>query len=365
MIQRRNTRKIWYGSVPIGGDSVITVQSMTTTPTSDVRTTVTQIRELEDIGCDIIRVAVPDEAAAHALPDIIDQINIPLVADIHFDYRLALKAIEAGVDALRLNPGNLRKPEYISIVVDAAKKCNIPIRVGANAGSLDPQWLEGLEDTVSREERIARAMVRGAMHHVKLLEQLDFHDIAISLKASDVHTTVLAYRLMAAECDYPFHIGITEAGPFTQGTVKSSIGLGILLNEGIGDTIRVSLTDNPTHEVQVGRTILQALGIRREFPEIVSCPTCGRCRIQVIDIARQVERALSSLKGDIKVAVMGCEVNGPGEAKDADVGIAGGKGYGILFKHGKVVGKVPEDKLISTLLEEVKKLLAEKGETQP
>jgi (E)-4-hydroxy-3-methylbut-2-enyl-diphosphate synthase len=362
MIQRRQTKKVYYGDVAIGGDSPVTVQSMTTTKTSDVKATVTQIHELEEVGCDIIRVAVPDQQSAEALPSILKQIAIPLVADIHFDYRLALAAIDAGVQALRLNPGNLRNPESVQLVLKSAQAKKIPIRVGANAGSIDHAWLDGLDDSLSREERIAHGMAKGALQHIKILENHNFTDIVVSLKASDVITTVIAYKLMAQQCDYPFHLGITEAGPLTQGTVKSSIGLGILLNEGIGDTIRVSLTDNPIHEVHVGRLILQSLGLRREFPEIVSCPTCGRCRIQVIDIAKKVEKALSTLKGNIKVAVMGCEVNGPGEARDADIGIAGGNGYGILFKHGSVVGRVPEDKLIDVLLEEVKNILAEKGD---
>lgn len=362
MIIRRPTRQVFLGHVPLGGDAPITVQSMTNTLTSDVEATVRQIRELEEVGCEIIRVAVPDQKDAEALPLILKSITIPLVADIHFDFRLALAAVDAGVQGLRLNPGNIRNPENVKTVVAAAGKKRIPIRVGANSGSLSKEWLEGIDDSLTREERIAHAMVKGALTHIEILEKLDFKDIVVSLKSSDVKTTVLAYEQMAKVCEYPFHLGITEAGPLTQGTVKSSVGLGILLNKGIGDTIRVSLTDEPHQEVKVGRFILQSLGLRREFPEIVSCPTCGRCRIQVVEIAKKIEQALSQIKGEIKVAVMGCEVNGPGEAREADIGIAGGMGYGILFKHGKVVERVPEKDLIERLIAEVKQLLAEKGD---
>ena len=362
MTARRSTKKIFFGNVAIGGGAPVTVQSMTNTPTADVKKTVAQIHELEENGCEIIRLAVPDQESAEALPYILKKIKIPLVADIHFDYRLALSAIKAGVHALRLNPGNISDPAKIRMVIQSAKKRSIPIRVGANAGSLAHSWFEGIDDSLTREQRTAHAMVNGALSHIKLLEREEFTNIVVSLKSSDVKTTVLAYELMAKKCDYPFHLGITEAGPFTQGTIKTSIGLGILLYNGIGDTIRVSLTDSPMREVQVGRILLQSLGLRRDFPEIVSCPTCGRCRVQVVQIAKKVEKALAKMKGNITVAVMGCEVNGPGEAREADIGIAGANGYGILFKHGKVIGRVPENELFDRLIKEVKQMADEKGD---
>jgi len=355
MINRRNTKKVYLGSVPVGGDSKITVQSMTSTDTRDSKATLEQIHQLQDAGCDIIRVAVPDMEAVQALHEIIKYIKIPIVADIHFDYRLAVSAIEAGVNGLRLNPGNIKDPDHIKIVVAKAKERKIPIRVGANSGSLSKDWFNGLSDSLTRDQRVAHAMVIGAQSQINILENMEFEDIVISLKSSDVPTCVLAYKLMADKCGYPFHLGITEAGPITQGTVKSSIGLGILLFDGIGDTIRVSLTDSPVNEVRIGHTILQSLGLRREYPEIISCPTCGRCRIGVIDIAKKIEQAVSGIKCDIKIAVMGCEVNGPGEAREADIGIAGAMGYGILFKKGEVIGRVPQDEIVARLIEEVGK----------
>jgi len=356
MINRRKTKKVSIGSVSIGGDSKITVQSMANTDTRNPDSTVEQISHLQDTGCDIVRVAVPDMEAANALPSIIKRIKIPLVADIHFDYRLALKAMNAGVNGLRLNPGNIKDPDQIKTVVNKAKEQGIPIRVGANSGSLSKDWFSGIDMSLTHEQRVANAMVIGVQNQIKILENLGFEDIVISLKSSDVLTCITAYKLMAQKCNYPFHLGITEAGPITQGTVKSSIGLGILLYEGIGDTIRVSLTDSPLNEVRIGHIILQSLGLRREYPEIISCPTCGRCRIQVIDIAKQVEEAISKIKCNVKVAVMGCEVNGPGEAREADIGIAGGMGYGIFFKKGEVIGRVTQDEIVSKLIQEVKHL---------
>ncbi|MDX9702582.1 MAG: flavodoxin-dependent (E)-4-hydroxy-3-methylbut-2-enyl-diphosphate synthase [Candidatus Auribacterota bacterium] len=364
-MQRRKTRSIKYGTVTLGGDAPVTVQSMTNTRTDDVHATVCQIMELYDAGCEIIRVAVPDMFAAKALPSIISQSPMPVIADIHFDYRLALASIEAGIHGLRLNPGNIKKPEHIKTVVIEAKSRNIPIRIGANAGSLSKEWLENTDHSLPHTERIAQAMVSGAFSQINILQDLDFFDIVVSLKSSDVWTTIHAYRQMAKQCDYPFHLGITEAGPLVQGTVKSSIGLGMLLADGIGDTVRVSLTDTPVKEVQVAHMILRSLGLRKVFPEIVSCPTCGRTRIPVIPIAREVEEKLSQIRADITVAVMGCEVNGPGEAREADIGIAGGDGFGILFKKGKIVERVPEAQLVDRLLFEIKQMIQLKGDNNP
>ncbi len=360
MIDRRKTKKVYFSTVGVGGDSPVSVQSMTNTKTGDIDATINQINELESAGCEIIRVAVPDFSAVDSLPEILKNINIPLVADIHFDYRLALGAIKAGVHGLRLNPGNIGNPLHISKIVKEAKKNGIPIRIGSNAGSLSKECFEGIDNDLKKEDRIAKAMVNGARSHIKILEEHEFNDIIISLKSSDVMTTVLAYRYMAKECDYPFHIGITEAGPIMQGTVKSSIGLGMLLAQGLGDTIRVSLTDNPIKEIKVGHLILNSIGVRNDRPEIISCPTCGRTRVDVIGIAKRVEEALSVLKSNVKVAVMGCEVNGPGEAREADIGIAGGDGFGVLFKKGKVIEKVPEKDLFDRLIQEAKQISAEK-----
>lgn len=362
MKNRRAVRKIYYGSIAVGGDAPVTVQSMANTKTADVQSTVSQIQELTDIGCDIIRVAVPDMESADALPSIIKKISIPLIADIHFDYRLALASLKAGVHGLRLNPGNIKNEDHIIKVVKEAKSRNIPIRIGANAGSIDRDWLANQDSRLLHTEVVARAMLDGALNQIKILEKLDFYDIVISLKASDVRTTIESYRLMAKLCDYPFHLGITEAGPIIQGTVKSSVGIGILLNEGIGDTIRISLTDSPAYEVQVGHILLRSLGLRKIFPEIISCPTCARTRIPVIELAKKVEKELAKLKADITVAVMGCEVNGPGEAREADIGIAGGKGFGILFKKGEVICKVPENELIGRLIKEIKQMVCNKGD---
>ncbi len=365
MIDRRKTRTVYFGTVGVGGGSPVCVQSMTNTKTDDVDSTVAQITELELAGCEVIRVAVPDFSAVEALPLILKRINIPLVADIHFDHKLAVGAIKAGVHGLRLNPGNIDNPSHISEIVKEAQKNGIPIRVGSNAGSLSKKCFDGIDPSLSKEERVAEAMVNGVSDHIKILEEHGFYDIIVSLKSSDVLTTVSAYRRMAKQCDYPFHIGITEAGPVMQGTVKSSVGLGLLLAEGLGDTIRVSLTDNPIKEVKVGHLILNSIGVRHDRLEIISCPTCGRTRVDVIGIAKKVEEALSSLKSNIKVAVMGCEVNGPGEAREAEIGIAGGDGFGVLFKKGKVIEKVPEEDLFDRLVKEVKQIIEEKkGDVQ-
>lgn len=365
MIQRRKTRSIYYGTVAVGGDAPVTVQSMTNTRTDDVPSTVCQIMELHNAGCELIRVAVPDMAAADALPSIIAQSPMPVIADIHFDYRLAIASLEAGIHGLRLNPGNIKNPEHIKTVVREAKSRNVPIRIGANAGSLSKEWLASTDQSLPHDERVAQAMVQGAFSQINILQDLGFFDIVVSLKSSDVWTTIHAYRQMAQQCEYPFHLGITEAGPLVQGTVKSSIGIGLLLADGIGDTIRISLTDTPVKEVQVAHMILRSIGLRKVFPEIVSCPTCGRTRIPVIPIAREVEEKLAQIRADITVAVMGCEVNGPGEAREADIGIAGGDGFGILFKKGKVVERVPVEKLVDRLLFEITHMIQQKGENKP
>lgn len=345
--RRRQSRQIQVGGVRVGGDAPISIQSMTNTPTWDAGATVDQIRRLETAGCEIVRVAVPDEAAAAAIGKIKSGISIPLIADIHFDYRLALRAAQEGADGLRLNPGNIGGRRNVAAVVHCAQERGLPIRIGVNAGSLEKDLLE------KHGGATPKGMVESALRHVAILEEFGFGNIKISLKASDVRRTVEAYRLLAREIDYPLHVGITEAGGLYPGIVKSAMGIGMLLAEGIGDTIRVSLTRDPVEEVRVGFEVLKALDIRRRGPDIISCPTCGRCGIDLIGIVEQVEAALLGCSHPVKVAIMGCVVNGPGEAKEADVGIAGGDGTGILFKKGKVVRKVPQDRLVDVLLEEV------------
>ncbi len=349
MESRRKTRKIRVGDVFVGGDAPITLQSMTNTDTRDVETTVAQIRELTQAGCDIVRVAVPDESAASVLGDIKRQINIPLVADIHFSAELALVAIKQGIDKLRINPGNIGSKKAVERLVEACKERHIPIRIGVNAGSLEKDLLKKYGGTATPE-----AMVESALGHVAILEEHGFGDILISLKASDVDRTVRAYRLLSTKVDYPLHIGITEAGTAFRGTVLSSVGLGILLNDGIGDTMRVSLTAHPVEEIRVGREILKALGLRKGGVTITSCPTCGRTEVDLIGLARDVEEALREVKKDIHVAVMGCIVNGPGEAREADLAIVGGKGVGLIVKRGKILRKVAEADLLKEFLEEVR-----------
>jgi len=349
-IQRVKTRKIRAGDVFIGGDSPITVQSMTNTDTRDVTATVEQIKRLEDAGCDIIRVAVLDMQAAQAIREIKKSIRIPLTADIHFDYRLALASIESGADKIRLNPGNIGSVDKVKKVVEMAKPRGIPIRIGVNSGSVEKRILAKYGGVTPE------GMVESALEHAAILEELDFHDIAISLKASSVPMTIEAYRLMAKKADYPLHIGVTEAGTFFAGTVKSAAGLGCLLAEGIGDTLRVSLTGDPTEEVRVGIELLKAMGLRKTGAEIVSCPTCGRTRIDLIKIANEVEKRLEGCDKYIKVAVMGCAVNGPGEAREADIGIAGGDGAALLFKKGEIVRKIPQDRIVEELLAEIEKM---------
>ncbi len=346
-IKRRGSRRIVLGGVPIGDGAPVAVQSMTNTPTQDVNATVAQIHRLEAAGCEIVRVAVPDEEAARAVCAIKAQIKIPLIADIHFDYRLALAAARSGADGLRINPGNIGGRDKVAKVVAVARQRGLPIRIGVNAGSLEKDLLKTYQGAT------ARAMVESAMRHVTLLEDLNFDQIKISIKASDVPRTIEAYRLLASQTDYPLHLGVTEAGSLYAGTVKSALGIGMLLAEGIGDTLRVSLTRDPVEEIRVGFEILKALGIRQHGPEIISCPTCGRCGFDLFGVVEQVEKALLTRPVPVKLAIMGCVVNGPGEAREADIGIAGGAGQGILFKRGQVVSKIPQEKLVQTLLEEV------------
>ncbi len=344
---RRVSRRIRLGNLFVGGGAPITVQSMTNTATADVEATVRQIKRLEDAGCEIVRVAVVDRKAARAITRIKAAIGIPLVADIHFDYRLALAAAEAGADGLRINPGNIGGATKVARVVDCARSHGLPIRIGVNAGSLDKDLLERYGGAT------AEAMVESALRQVAMLESLGFDQVKISLKASDVGRTVKAYRLLAGRTDCPLHLGVTEAGGLLPGTVKSALGIGMLLAEGIGDTLRVSLTRDPVEEVRVGFEILRALGIRRCGPEIISCPTCGRCEIDLFGLLEKIEKGLLTCRAPIKVAVMGCVVNGPGEAREADVGVAGGRGLGILFAKGRMLGKVAEENLVSALLQEV------------
>ncbi len=345
-----NTRRIKIGNIYIGGGEDIAVQSMTTEYTADVDKTVAQIKALEDRGCDVVRVAVPDEQSALAIYDIKSRIGIPLVADIHFDYRLALIAMERGVDKIRINPGNIGSEDRARQVAREAKSRGIPIRIGVNGGSLDKRLLEKYGAATPE------AMVESAAEHVKILEKYGFYDTVISIKSSDVKKTIAAYRLASETFDYPLHLGVTEAGTYEGGIVKSSIGIGSLLADGIGDTIRVSLTDDPCLEIDAGKEILRALGLAKNTISVVSCPTCARCRIDLIPIAKEVTNRLRGMEGDIKVAVMGCAVNGPGEARDADIGIAGGVGEALLFKKGEIVGKIPEDRIIETLMEEIEKM---------
>lgn len=349
-INRKKTRVVKIGNVLVGGNNPVAIQSMCNTKTSDTEATVKQILALEKEGCEIIRVAVPDMAAAEAISEIKKQIHIPLVADIHFDYRLALKAIEKGVDKLRINPGNIGGEDRVKAVVEAAKAKNIPIRIGVNSGSLEKDILEKY-GTVTPE-----GLVESAMRHVRILEKLDFRDIVISIKASNVPFSLKAYSLLSEEVDYPLHVGITESGTEWSGTIKSSVGIGAILAMGIGDTIRVSLTGDPLEEVRVAKAILKDMGLRKFGIEFVSCPTCGRTCIDLIGLAKKVEEKCININKDIKVAVMGCAVNGPGEAREADIGIAGGNGYGLIFKKGEILKRLPESELLDTLMEEIEKL---------
>lgn len=352
--KRRPTRQIHVGKVAIGGGAPISVQSMTNTKTTDTEATVAQIRALQAAGCDIVRLAVPDMEAAKNLGNILRQVTVPLVADIHFDYKLALEAIHQGIHALRLNPGNIGGEEKVRAIVEAAKEAGIPIRIGVNAGSLDKKILKKYGGVTPE------ALVESAMEHVRILEALDFHDMKISLKAHDVPLTIAAYRLMSQTVDYPLHLGITEAGTVNTGIIKSAVGIGALLAEGIGDTFRISLTGDPVVEVRVANEILKSLGLKEYGPTLVACPTCGRTSIDLPAIAAQVEEKLRDIEEPIEVAVMGCVVNGPGEARGADVGIAGGNGEGLIFRKGEIVRKVPEADLVNELFQEIDQILEER-----
>lgn len=352
--KRRPTRQIHIGKVAIGGGAPISVQSMTNTKTTDTEATVAQIRALQAAGCDIVRLAVLDMEAAKNLGNILRQVTVPLVADIHFDYKLALEAIRQGIHALRLNPGNIGGEEKVKAVVEAAKEAGIPIRIGVNAGSLDKKILKKYGGVTPE------ALVESAMEHVRILEALDFHDMKISLKAHDVPLTIAAYRLMSQTVDYPLHLGITEAGTVNTGIIKSAVGIGALLAEGIGDTFRISLTGDPVVEVRVANEILKSLGLKEYGPTLVACPTCGRTSIDLPAIAAQVEEKLRDIEEPIEVAVMGCVVNGPGEARGADVGIAGGNGEGLIFRKGEIVRKVPEADLVNELFQEIDPILEER-----
>jgi len=349
-MERRKTRQISIGPVKVGGDAPISVQSMTKTDTRDIQKTVHQIRRLEEAGCEIIRVAVVDEEAARAITEIKKKIRIPLIADIHFHPRLALMAMESGADALRINPGNIGGRDRLKAIITEARDRFIPIRIGVNSGSLEKDLLKRFGGTTPE------AMVSSALRTIEWMEDLGFHLIKVSLKASDVLRTVGAYRLFSKKSDYPLHLGVTEAGKGSGAIVKSSIGMGLLLSEGMGDTLRVSLTGDPMDEVRVGYEILRALNIRKRGIEIISCPTCGRCEVDLTRLVEKVERAVKKITTPLTVAIMGCVVNGPGEAKEADVGIAGGKGVGVLFKKGKVGRKLKEKDFVSVLLSEIQKM---------
>jgi (E)-4-hydroxy-3-methylbut-2-enyl-diphosphate synthase len=347
---RRPCRTLRAGDREIGGSSPILVQSMTTTKTHDIEATVEQIHRLAALGCELIRVAVPDMRAARALGGIISRVSIPVAADIHFDPELALESLRQGVHKLRLNPGNLRRKDALKDIACLARKRSVPIRIGVNAGSLDRAVIRAFGGVT------AEAVVESALSEIKRLEALDFHDIVVSLKSFDVPLMVKAHLVLAREVDYPFHIGVTEAGSEFSGSIRSAVGTGILLSRGIGDTIRVSLTADPAREVEAAYEILKTLGLRRRGPTIVSCPTCGRTGIDLISLLRQVEEGLRECRNDIKVAVMGCVVNGPGEARDADIGIAGGTGEAVLFVKGRITRKVKEEEIVTALLEEIEKL---------
>lgn len=350
---RHSTRQVMVGDVPIGAGAPITVQSMTNTDTRDSAATTEQIEALASAGCDIVRVAVPDQQAASALESIVAHSPVPVVADIHFDHRLALEALRAGVHKLRLNPGNIGSEAKVLGVVKAAQERQVPIRIGVNSGSVSKPLLE-------RYGRTATAMVESALEHIAIFERLNFHDIVVSLKATDIDMTVEAYEELSRRVSYPTHLGITEAGTKWFGTVKSAAGLGALLSRGLGDTLRVSLTADPVEEIKVGWAILSALGLRRRGPLFISCPTCGRTEIDLEGIAGEVEKRLSDFPLPITIAVMGCIVNGPGEARHADLGITGGKGVGLVFRHGQILRRVPEEELVDALVAEANNLLAER-----
>ena len=349
-MERRITRTVKAGNVEIGSGSKITVQSMLNALAHDIEGNVAQAVELEKAGCEIVRLTVPDIEAVKTLYAVKNAVKIPVVADIHFDYKCALESVAAGVDKIRINPGNIGSDDRIKAVADACRQKNIPIRIGVNSGSLEKDLLKKYGQVTPE------ALCESALRHASLLEKFDFNDIVISIKSSDVPTMVAAYRLVAQQCDYPLHLGVTEAGTRHMGMLKSAAGIGALLLDGIGDTIRVSLTADPVSEVAAGFDILKAVGIKKDCPQIVSCPTCGRTKIDLISLAEKVEKELANVHKPIKVAVMGCAVNGPGEAKEAEIGDAGGDGYGLIFKHGEILKKVPENKIVEELLKEIDNL---------
>ena len=347
---RKNTRVIKVGDKLIGGNNPVTIQSMTNTITKDINASISQIRDLEKAGCDIIRMAISDNEDAKAIEIIKKNINIPIIADIQYDYRLALESIKYGVDGLRINPGNIGSLDKVKQIVEACKKRQISIRIGVNSGSIKKDYLEKYNGV--NED----SMVESALEQVKLLEDLDFRDIKISLKASNVPLSIKSYIKMSKKRDYPLHLGITEAGPGMKGTIKSSVGIGALLAMGIGDTIRVSLTDNPVEEIKVGKEILKSLGLKKSGLELISCPTCGRTKIDLINIVKEAEKKLEGIDKNLKVAIMGCPVNGPGEAREADIGIAGGNGEGLIFIKGKIIKKVKEEELLEELVKQIEKM---------
>jgi len=343
------TRIVKIGGIEIGGGRPIAVQSMTNKKTEDIDATVEQIKQLEAVGCELVRVALPNQEAIEAIPKIKKEINIPLVADIHFHWEYAIEALEAGADKIRINPGNIGKPDYVGTIIEKAKEKGAAIRVGVNSGSLHPKH--------KKEKDTAVALVKSCVEYLRFCEEMNFHDVVLSVKSSSVIDSIKAYRMLAKETDYPLHLGITESGSLMSGTVKSSVGLGVLLADGIGDTVRVSLSADPVHEIQVAYQILRALGLRSYGPEIISCPTCGRCDIDVIPVVEEIEKRLMSVKTPLKVAIMGCVVNGPGEAQEADIGIAGGKREGILFKEGKAIRRVPAKNMVEELMTEIESLI--------
>ncbi|WP_295133985.1 flavodoxin-dependent (E)-4-hydroxy-3-methylbut-2-enyl-diphosphate synthase [uncultured Catenibacterium sp.] len=353
---REETRSVQVGNLTIGGNNHVVIQSMCNTKTKNVEATIKQINALEQAGCELVRVAVFDKEDAYAIKEIKKGIHIPLVADIHFDYKLALIAIESGIDKVRINPGNIGSIEKVKAVVDACKEKHIPIRIGVNGGSLEKEILE------KYGEPTPEGMVESAMKHVKILEDLDFHDIVISLKSSNTMLTIKAYELASKTFPYPLHVGVTEAGTALGGTIKSSLGIGTLLYEGIGNTIRVSLSDDPVEEIKVAKILLKELGLLKGVPTLVSCPTCGRIQYDLIPIAKEMEDFLKDIHLDITVAIMGCAVNGPGEARHADIGIAGGVGEGLLIKHGEIVRRVKQEDMVQTLKDEILKMVEEKSE---
>jgi (E)-4-hydroxy-3-methylbut-2-enyl-diphosphate synthase len=365
VFERRKSRPVQVGWVQIGGDAPIVVQSMTTADTRDPKATLRQIHELADAGCEIVRLAVPDRVAAAALPEIVPFSPVPLVADIHFEHTLALKALDAGIHKLRLNPGNIRKPEDVREVVRKAKERSVPIRIGVNFGSLPPMTREFVDEMAARgatqTELIAEHMVRTALGHIRILEDLDFSDIVVSLKAFEVPVMLEAYRRMARLVDYPLHLGVTEAGTPKAGAIRSAVGIGTLLAEGIGDTIRVSLATDPVEEVYVAYEILKSLDLRQRGATLVACPTCGRVEVDLFRLANEIDEYLKTVNEPIKVAVMGCVVNGPGEARDSDVGVAAGRGKGVIFRKGKIVRKVEEDEIVPALKQEIQLVLAERA----